>query len=123
MRSGAMSPSSSPTAPATRETRGWSERRRAKSPLLGEIHTVGRGQEHAADAALKWIRGHCASQGLEILRVEDLNDQYPEDQRPHFAWLRFFITRPERPDVSQWGVPASPSPRSGGSRSRAYRRC
>ncbi|MGP8301959.1 tyrosine-type recombinase/integrase [Streptomyces inhibens] len=84
---------------------------RPGSPLLGEIRTVGRGQEHAGNAALKWIRDHCASQGLEILRIENLNDQYPEDQREHFALLRFFIARPEGPDISEWGRSEGPGPR------------
>ncbi|MET7718572.1 hypothetical protein [Streptomyces sp. NPDC005407] len=92
------------------------------SPMLGEIRTVGRGQEHAANAALKWIRDHCASQGLEVLRIENLNDEYPEDQRKDFALLRFFIARAEGPDVSQWGPTKAPSPRSSGSRGRAGRR-
>ncbi|MFI0769454.1 tyrosine-type recombinase/integrase [Streptomyces sp. NPDC021218] len=91
-------------------------------PLLGGIRTVGRGQEHAADAALKWVRDHCADRELEILRIQNLNDQYPEDQRPHFALLRFFIARPDGPDVSQWGPPAGPNTRPGSSRGHADRR-
>ncbi|MFD0650031.1 tyrosine-type recombinase/integrase [Streptomyces malaysiensis subsp. malaysiensis] len=91
-------------------------------PLLGEIRTVGRGQEHAADAALKWVRGHCADREMEILRIQNLSDQYPEDQRPHFALLRFFIARPDGPDVSRWGPSAGPSTRPGSSRGHGDRR-
>ncbi|WP_406306757.1 hypothetical protein OHA61_37100 [Streptomyces sp. NBC_00885] len=61
---------------------------RPDGDLLGEITAVGRGQEHASDAALTWIRSHCASNGFEILRVENFNDQYPEAQRPYFALVR-----------------------------------
>jgi integrase len=85
---------------------------RPDSKLFGRINTVGRDQGHAADAALQWVREHCASEGLEILRVENLNDQFSEEQREHFSLLRFTIARTAGPDVSGWGLPPTPTPRS-----------
>ncbi|MGV9851109.1 hypothetical protein ACWDWU_20410 [Streptomyces sp. NPDC003442] len=51
-------------------------------PLLGEIRTVGRGQEHAADAALKWVRGHCADREMEILAPDRMGRTCPNGARP-----------------------------------------
>ncbi|WP_330340196.1 tyrosine-type recombinase/integrase [Streptomyces sp. NBC_00557] len=78
---------------------------RPGTDLLGEIRTKGHGQEHAANAALEWIRMHCASNGLELVRVENLNERYPEDQRPYFSLLRFMIARSEAPGIDGWGLP------------------
>ncbi|MET8613393.1 tyrosine-type recombinase/integrase [Streptomyces sp. SCPE 10] len=62
---------------------------RPGTDLLGEIRTKGHGQEHAANAALEWIREHCTSNGLELVWVENLNDRYAEDQKRYFSLLRF----------------------------------
>lgn len=105
----------------TGDTWAVGARTRSDGDLVGEIRTVGGGQEHAANAALKWIREHCASNGFEVLRVENLNDQYSEDQRPHAALIRFLITRPSAPEVSEWGLPKSPQPGSGNSHEAAQR--
>jgi integrase len=85
---------------------------RPGSAVLGKIRTVGRGQEHAADAALQWIREHCAIKALEILRVENLNDQYPQEQREGLSLLRFILARSEGPNISGWGIPDGPTPPS-----------
>ncbi|MET8677025.1 tyrosine-type recombinase/integrase [Streptomyces sp. NPDC004647] len=93
-------------------TWGIGAQTRPDSEPLGKIRTVGRGQEHAADAALKWIREHCTDHDLEILRVENLNDQYPEEQREHFSLLRFTIARSAGPDICGWGLPQDSGPPS-----------
>lgn len=77
-----------------------------RAELLGEIKAGGRSPEDAANAAVKWIRDHCASSGLELLRVENYNDRYPEDQRPYFSLVRFMVARPEVPDIDGWELAA-----------------
>jgi integrase len=46
------------------------------SDLLGMITLAGRGQDNAANAAVKWIRDHCTANDLELVRVENFNDRY-----------------------------------------------
>ncbi|MGP3926979.1 hypothetical protein [Streptomyces sp. 8N616] len=77
--------------------------------LLGEPRTAG-GPEHATNAATKWIRDHCASEGLEVFRVDNLNDQYPEDERPQFTLIRFFVDRAMGTAPEGW----SPQPPAAG---------
>ncbi|WP_425834023.1 tyrosine-type recombinase/integrase [Streptomyces fractus] len=98
---------------------------RPDTPVLGEIHSTGKGQDHATDASLTWIRNHCADNSLEILKVDNLSTEIPEDQRPDFSLLRFLIARPESPDVSGWnpsqGPDGEPHPKRG-SRSSKWSR-
>ncbi|UGY91303.1 tyrosine-type recombinase/integrase [Streptomyces gobiensis] len=77
--------------------------------LLGEIRTTGRGPEHATNAAIKWIRDHCASAGFEVFRVDNLHDQYPEEERPCFTLVRFFIDRATGTGLEGWS-PRPPAP-------------
>jgi AcrR family transcriptional regulator len=65
------------------------------------------------DNAPEGIREHCASKGLEVVRVENLNDQHPEDRRPGFSLVRFMIARPEAPDTDEWTLPQGLPPGSG----------
>lgn len=83
------------------------------SDLLGLIELAGRGQEDAANASVKWIRDHCAANGLELVRVENFNDRYPEEQRTNFSLTRFTIARSEAPPVDGWALPQSLPPTAG----------
>lgn len=85
------------------------------SDLLGMVTLAGRGQDDAANAAVKWMRDHCATNDLELVRIENFNEQYREDQRKHFSLLRFTVARSETPSVAGW-TSSRPSPL--GSRSR-----
>ncbi|WP_145497460.1 tyrosine-type recombinase/integrase [Streptomyces sp. CFMR 7] len=91
---------------------------RPDSDLLGMIRLTGRGQDDAANAAVKWIRDHCSAQGLELVRVENFNDRYPEEQRPSFSLTRFTVGRSESPEVEGWALPTGlpPAPRSDSNR-------
>jgi hypothetical protein len=80
------------------------------SDLLGMITLTGRGQEDAANAAMKWIRDHCAADDLELVRVENFNDHYPEEQRAAFSLTRFTIARSEPPGVDGWTLPTGLPP-------------
>lgn len=51
--------------------------------VLGVIGLAGRGQDDAANAAVRWIRDHSTANELELVRVENVNDQYPEGTRTH----------------------------------------
>ncbi|MEU6557093.1 hypothetical protein ABZ915_43665 [Streptomyces sp. NPDC046915] len=73
--------------------------------LLGMITLAGRGQDDAANAAVKWIRDHCAANDLELVRVENLTDRYAEDQRTDFSLTRFTIARTEAPALDGWTLP------------------
>ncbi|MFD8379033.1 tyrosine-type recombinase/integrase [Streptomyces sp. NPDC059679] len=80
------------------------------SDLLGMITLAGRGQDDAANAAVKWIRDHCAANDLELVRVENFNDRYPEEQRAGFSLTRFTIARSESPDLDGWELPTGLPP-------------
>lgn len=83
-------------------------RTRHDGDLLGEFRTTGRGPEHAAHAATKWIRNHCESAGFKVFRVDNLHEQYPEDQRPHFTLMRFFIDHVASTGLEGWGPSRPP---------------
>lgn len=80
------------------------------SGLLGMISLAGRSQDDAANATLKWIRDHCAANDLELVRVENFNDRYPEDQRSDFSLTRFTIARSESPGVAGLTLPTGLPP-------------
>ncbi|WP_369169160.1 hypothetical protein AB5J49_15165 [Streptomyces sp. R28] len=69
------------------------------------ITLAGRGQDNAANAAVKWMRDHCTANDLELVRVENFNDRYPEEQRADFSLTRFTIARPDSPGVDDWTLP------------------
>ncbi|WP_256638189.1 tyrosine-type recombinase/integrase [Streptomyces murinus] len=72
------------------------------SDLLGMITLTGRGQDDAANAAVKWIRDHCAANGLELVRVENFNDRYPESSEAR-SRSRASPSRAPSPPVSTAG--------------------
>ncbi|AJC58541.1 site-specific integrase [Streptomyces sp. 769] len=80
------------------------------SDLLGMITLAGRGQDDAANAAVKWVRDHGAANGLELVRVENFNDRYPEEQRADFSLTRFTVARSETPGVDGWALPTGLPP-------------
>lgn len=80
------------------------------SDLLGMITLAGRGQDDAANAAVKWIRDHCAVNDLELVRVENFNDRYPEEQQADFSLTRFTIARSESPGLDGWALPTGMPP-------------
>ena len=84
----------------------------AAGEALGEIRAKGRTPEHAAEAARRWIEDHCANNGLKIARAENLNDEFPEDQRPYFTLTRFLIDRATGADADGWAPPQQPAPTS-----------
>jgi len=84
----------------------------AAGEALGEIRAKGRTPEHAAEAARRWIEDHCANNGLKIARAENLNDEFPEDQRPYFTLTRFLIDRTTGADTADWAPPQQPAPTS-----------
>ncbi|MFE4669975.1 hypothetical protein ACFRI7_24530 [Streptomyces sp. NPDC056716] len=71
---------------------------------------------------MKWIRGHCAANELELVRVENFNDRYPEEQRSDYSLTRFTITRPEPPGQSGWTLPTGLPPTPGRPSRRKARR-
>ncbi|WP_431770917.1 tyrosine-type recombinase/integrase [Streptomyces cucumeris] len=73
--------------------------------LLGVITLVSRDQDDVANAAVKWIRDHCAANNLELVRVENFNDRYPEEQRAHFSLTRVTVSRAESPGPDGWTLP------------------
>ncbi len=73
--------------------------------VLGVIGLAGRGQDDAANAAVRWIRDHSTANELELVRVENVNDQYPEEQRADFSLVRFTVARTESPDSAGWALP------------------
>ncbi|WP_330317933.1 tyrosine-type recombinase/integrase [Streptomyces platensis] len=78
--------------------------------LLGVINLAGRGQEDAANAAVKWMRDHCTANDLELVRVENFNDRYPEEQQADFSLTRFTIARSESPGQGGWALPTGLPP-------------
>ncbi|MGD6752057.1 tyrosine-type recombinase/integrase [Streptomyces sp. BH105] len=80
------------------------------SDLLGMIRLAARGQDDAANAAVKWIRDHCAAHELELVRVENFNDRYPEEQRAKFSLTRFTVARSETPEAESWALPTGLPP-------------
>ncbi|MEU8560509.1 tyrosine-type recombinase/integrase [Streptomyces cyaneofuscatus] len=78
--------------------------------VLGLISLAGRGQDDAANAAVRWIRDHSSANELELVRVENFNDQYPEDQRTDFSLVRFTVARTESPDAAEWELPTGLPP-------------
>ncbi|OLZ66537.1 hypothetical protein AV521_26915 [Streptomyces sp. IMTB 2501] len=78
--------------------------------LLGMITMAGRGQDDAANAAVKWVRDHCAANDLELVRVENFNDRYPEEQRTSFSLTRFTIARSKSPALDAWSLPTGLPP-------------
>ncbi|WP_407286474.1 tyrosine-type recombinase/integrase [Streptomyces sp. BP-8] len=83
------------------------------SELLGMITLASRGQDGAANAAVKWIRDHCASNGLELVRVENFNDRYPEEQRSDFSLTRFTVARSESTGLTDVALPTGLPPTPG----------
>ncbi|MER7930178.1 hypothetical protein ABTY96_44930 [Streptomyces sp. NPDC096057] len=82
------------------------------------VTLAGRGRDDAATAAVKWMRDHRAANDLELVRIENFNEQYQEDQRQHFALLRFTVARSETPSIALW---ASSRPSRLGSKTRQKR--
>ncbi|MYU34581.1 tyrosine-type recombinase/integrase [Streptomyces sp. SID8358] len=80
------------------------------SHLLGMITLTGRGQDGAANAAVKWVRDHCSASDLELVRVENFIDCYPEEQRADFSLTRFTVARSESPTVEGWALPTGLPP-------------
>ncbi|WP_369258927.1 tyrosine-type recombinase/integrase [Streptomyces sp. R35] len=78
---------------------------RPDSDLLGMVTLTGRGQDDAANAAVRWIRDHCVANGLELIRVENFNDRYPPEQQADFSLTRFTVGRPDSPDAEGWALP------------------
>ncbi|WP_437076801.1 hypothetical protein [Streptomyces sp. enrichment culture] len=74
------------------------------------ISLTGRGQDDAANAAVKWIRDHCTANDLELVRVENFNDRYPAEQRADFSLTRLTIARSEAPGVDGWALPTGLPP-------------
>ncbi|MFJ6750491.1 hypothetical protein ACIQNI_20225 [Streptomyces sp. NPDC091266] len=75
------------------------------SDLLGLITLTCRGQDDAANAAVKWIRDQCAANHLELVRVESFSDRHPHEQRADFSLTRFTIARSESPVLNGWTLP------------------
>ncbi len=92
------------------------------SDLLGMITLAGRGQDDAANAAVKWIRDHCAANELELARVENFNDRYPEEQRPDFSLTRFTVARSESAGLDGWALRTGLPPAATGTSRRAPNR-
>ncbi|MEU3533906.1 hypothetical protein AB0E70_20270 [Streptomyces murinus] len=90
--------------------------------LLGMITLAGRGKDDAANAAVKWVRDHCTAHELELVRVENFNDRYPEEQRAAFSLTRFMVARSESPGVDGWALPTGLPPATTGSSRRASKR-
>ncbi|MEU1942472.1 tyrosine-type recombinase/integrase [Streptomyces sp. NPDC020125] len=80
------------------------------SDRLGMITLAGRGQDDAANAAVRWIRDHCTGNNLELVRVENFNDRYPEEQRAVFSLTRFTIARSDPPGLDGWALPTGLPP-------------
>ena len=59
---------------------------------------------------MKWIRDHCAANELQLVRVENINDSYPEVQRAEFSLTRFTVARSEYPSVDGWALPTGLPP-------------
>ncbi|MFI2258911.1 tyrosine-type recombinase/integrase [Streptomyces tubercidicus] len=78
--------------------------------LLGVINLAGRGQEDAANAAVKWIRDHCTANDLELVRVENFNDRYPGEQQADFSLTRFTIARSKSAGQDGWALPTGLPP-------------
>ncbi|MEU7639542.1 hypothetical protein AB0C11_26190 [Streptomyces sp. NPDC039016] len=78
--------------------------------LLGVITLTDRGQDDAANAAVKWVRDHGTANDLELVRVENFNDRYPEEQRSDFSLTRFTVARSETPSVDGWALPTGLPP-------------
>ncbi|OIK04492.1 hypothetical protein [Streptomyces monashensis] len=57
------------------------------------ITLSGRGQDDAANGALKRMGDHCAAIDLELVRVKNCDDRYPEEQRADLSLTRFTIAR------------------------------
>ncbi|MBU3867097.1 hypothetical protein KN815_24455 [Streptomyces sp. 4503] len=74
------------------------------------ITLAGRGRDDAANAAVKWIRDHCTTNDLELVRVENFNDRYPEEQRADFSLTRFTIARSDPPGLDGWALPTGLPP-------------
>ncbi|WP_409236709.1 tyrosine-type recombinase/integrase [Streptomyces sp. PA5.6] len=72
----------------------------AKGATLGEIMTAqSSNPDDAVATAGVWVAEHCERAGLELLKADNLNDQYSADQRPYVALARYFVAR----------IPASPA--------------
>ncbi|UUU35784.1 site-specific integrase [Streptomyces sp. CA-210063] len=78
---------------------------RPDSDLLGMVTLAGRGQDDAANAAVRWIRDHCAANDLELVRVENFNNHYPDEQRSDFSLTRFTVGRSYVPGPDAWELP------------------
>jgi hypothetical protein len=89
---------------------------RPGSDLLGTIVLTARGQDDAANAAVKWIRDRRSAN--ELVRVENFNDRYPEEQRAKFSLTRFTVARSEPPAVDGWVLPTGLPPAASRGRRR-----
>ncbi|MFE0255149.1 tyrosine-type recombinase/integrase [Streptomyces sp. NPDC059010] len=78
---------------------------RPDADLLGMVTLTGHSQDDAANAAVRWIRDHCAANNLELVRVENFNDRYSEEQRPDFSLTRFTVSRSQDPSLDTWVLP------------------
>lgn len=78
---------------------------RPDGELLGMVALDGRGQDDAANASVQWIRSHCTEHDLELVRVENLNDRYPEEQRPDYSLTRFTVVRNDTSGPDDWELP------------------
>ncbi|MCC5476071.1 hypothetical protein [Streptomyces barringtoniae] len=65
--------------------------------LLGMITLARRGQDDAADAAVRWIGDHRAAEDLALVRAENVCDRYREKQQADFSLTRFTIAGPRPP--------------------------
>ncbi|MFF2650472.1 tyrosine-type recombinase/integrase [Streptomyces sp. NPDC058045] len=86
--------------------------RKPDSDLLGMITLTGRSQGDAANAAVKWVRDHCATNSLELVRVENFNDRYSEEQQSNFSLTRFTVARSESPGRAGFALPTGLPPAS-----------
>ncbi|GAA2351123.1 hypothetical protein [Streptomyces violaceusniger] len=59
---------------------------------------------------MKWIRDHCTANELELVRVENFNDRYPEEQRADLSLTHFTIARSESPGLDGWALPTGLPP-------------
>ncbi|MGW7523800.1 tyrosine-type recombinase/integrase [Streptomyces sp. NPDC054783] len=91
--------------------------------LRGVVILAGRGQDDAANAKVKRIRDHRTAHDLELVRVENFNDRYPEDQRADFSLTHFTIARPVSPTLAGRALPTGlPPPASRTARRAPSRR-
>lgn len=59
---------------------------------------------------MKWTRDRCAANDLELVRVENLNDRYPEEQWTDYSLTRFTVARPESASLNGRALPTGLPP-------------